>query len=49
MVNIRMDDKLKKAMDRLAEKQHTSFSALTRQAMIKYLKDHGINWQDDDD
>ena len=46
VVNIRMDEKLKKAMESLAEKQHTSFSALARQAMIKFLEEHGIDWRE---
>ena len=48
VVNIRMDEKLKKAMEQLAKKQHTSFSALTRQAMIGFLEKHGIDWREEE-
>jgi predicted transcriptional regulator len=48
VVNIRMDEKLKRAMEQLAKKQHTSFSALARQAMIRFLEEHGIDWREEE-
>ena len=48
VVNIRMDEKLKGAMEQLAQKQHTSFSALTRQAMIRFLEEHNIDWREEE-
>jgi predicted transcriptional regulator len=48
VVNIRMDEKLKRAMEQLAKKQHTSFSALARLAMIRFLEDHNIDWREEE-
>lgn len=46
VVNIRMDSRLKKAIEKLAEQQGISFSALMRQTIIEKLLSHGIDWRE---
>ena len=48
LVNIRMDSRLKKAIEKLAEQQGISFSAIMRQTMIEKLQSHGIDWQEEE-
>ena len=48
MVNIRMDSRLKKAIEKLAENQAINFSALVRQTMIEKLSQHGIDWREEE-
>ena len=47
VVNIRMDDRLKKAIEKFAEQQGISFSALVRQTIIEKLQSHGIDWREE--
>ena len=48
MVNIRMDSRLKKAIEKLAENQAINFSALVRQTMIEKLSQYGIDWREEE-
>ena len=48
LVNIRMDSRLKKAIEKLAEQQGISFSAIMRQTMIEKLQSHDIDWQEEE-
>jgi predicted transcriptional regulator len=45
MVNIKLDPRMKEAIQRLADKQFTSMSAIIKQAIEKHLKDNGIDWR----
>ncbi len=44
MINIRMDPRLKRALELLAEMRHMSVSDLIRQTMIAELQKEEINW-----
>jgi predicted HicB family RNase H-like nuclease len=46
VLNVKMDPKLKRALESFAQQQGISVSALVRQTMIKTLQDHGIDWQE---
>jgi hypothetical protein len=45
MVNIKIDPRMKKALQNLADRQFVSMSALIKQAIEKHLQDHGIDWR----
>lgn len=47
MVNIRMDLRLKRALEKLAEMGHKSVSDVIREAVIKELEKVGISWLDE--
>jgi len=48
VINVKTDPKLKKALERLAQQQGLSLSALIRQTMIKTLQENGIDWREED-
>ena len=45
VVNIKMDPRLKTALEKFAEEQGINLSALIRQTMIKTLQEHDIDWR----
>jgi predicted transcriptional regulator len=45
MVNIKMDPKMKKALQKLADRQFSSLSAVIKQAIDKYLQEQGVDWR----
>jgi predicted transcriptional regulator len=49
MVNIRIDPRMKAAIEKLAEKQFISMSAVIKQAIEKHLQEHAINWREEPD
>jgi len=49
VVNIKMSPKLKKALERFAEQQGFSLSALIRHTMIESLEAHAIYWREEAD
>ena len=46
MINIRIDPKMKAALEELAEIQLVSMSTVIRQACDKHLRENGIEWRD---
>lgn len=44
MINIKIDPRMKAAIQKVAEKQFMSMSGLIKQAIEKYLEDRGIDW-----
>ena len=48
VVNIRMDARLKRAIEKLAEQQGISFSAFVRQTVIEKLSQHDIDWREEE-
>ena len=47
MINIKLDPRMKAAIQKAAEKQFISMSALIKQAAEKYLQEQGIDWRQD--
>lgn len=45
MINIKIDPRMKAAIQKLAENKFISMSAIIKQAIEKYLEDHGIDWK----
>ena len=45
MINIKMDPRMKAAIQKAAEKQFISMSAFIKQAVEKRLEDDGIDWR----
>jgi predicted DNA-binding protein len=45
MLSIRLDLRMKLALEKLAEKQFVSVAALVKQAVEKHLQENGIDWR----
>jgi predicted HicB family RNase H-like nuclease len=48
MINIKIDPKMKAAIQKAAEKQFISMSAFIKQAVEKQLQEQGINWREEE-
>ncbi|RJR40803.1 MAG: CopG family transcriptional regulator [Desulfobacteraceae bacterium] len=48
VINVKVDPKLKQALDKFAQQQGISVSALIRQTMIKSLQEQGIDWREEE-
>jgi len=46
MITIKLDPKMKKGIEKLAEKQLVNMSTVIRQAVDKHLNEHGIDWRE---
>jgi predicted transcriptional regulator len=49
LLTVKVDPRMKKAIQKAAEKQFISMSAAIKQAIEKYLQDHGVNWREEKD
>jgi len=49
MINIRIDPKMKAALEELADIQLVPMSTVIRQACDKHLREHGIEWRKKDE
>ena len=47
MITIKLDPKMKKGIEKLADKQLVNMSTVIRQAVDKHLKEHNIDWRKD--
>ena len=47
MITIKLDHRMKKAIEQLADEQLVNMSTVIRQAVDKHLKEHDINWRKD--
>ncbi len=45
MMNIKIDPRMKTAVQKLADKNFISMSAVIKQAIEKHLQEQGIDWQ----
>ena len=45
MINMKIDPRMKAAVQKAAEKQFISMSAFIKQAIEKQLKEQGIDWK----
>jgi predicted transcriptional regulator len=45
-VTIKMPPEMKKALEKLAEKEFSSVSGILKKAAEKYLLEHEIDWRD---
>jgi len=45
MINIKIDPKMKAAIQKVAEKRFISMSAIIKQAIEKYLLEQGVDWR----
>ena len=44
---ISVPPEMKKALEKLAEKEFSSVSGILKKAAEKYLQDHGIDWREE--
>ncbi len=45
MINIKVDPRMRAAIEKAAEKQFTSMGSIIKQAIEKFLQDQGIDWR----
>lgn len=45
MISVKVDPKMKKALEKLAEKEFSPLSTIVKKAFDKYLQEHGIDWR----
>lgn len=45
MINIKVDPRMRTAIQELADKQFTSMSGIIKQAIEKYLEQQDIDWR----
>jgi predicted transcriptional regulator len=48
MITLKLDPKMKKGIEKLAEEQLVNMSTVIRQAVDKHLKEHDIDWRKED-
>ena len=44
MISIKVDPRMKKALEKLAKQEFSSVSGILKKAAEKYLLEHDINW-----
>ena len=49
MISIKVDPRMKKALEKLAEKEFTSVSGLLKKGAEKVLQEHGVDWREEKD
>jgi predicted transcriptional regulator len=49
VISIKVDPKMKKALEELAEKEFSPLSTIVKKALDKYLQEHGIDWRQEDE
>lgn len=47
MLSIKLPLEMKEALKRVADRQFISVSAATKQAIERYLTEHGIDWREE--
>jgi predicted transcriptional regulator len=47
VIAIKIDPRMKEALQKVADRQFISMSAAVKQAIEKYLKEHGVTWRDE--
>lgn len=45
VISIKIDPKMKKALEKQAEKEFSPLSTLVKKAIEKYLQEQGIDWR----
>ena len=48
LLNLKVDPRMKSALKRLADRQFISVSAAVKQAIEKHLREHEIDWREED-
>lgn len=47
MITIRVEPKMKKALEKFAKQEFSPISAIVKKAIEKYLKEQGIDWKNE--
>lgn len=45
MISIKLDPRMKTALEKLAKKEFSPVSAIVKKAIEKHLQENGIDWQ----
>ena len=46
MISVKMDPKMKKALEKFAKQEFSPVSAVVKKAIEKYLQGQGIDWKE---
>ena len=49
MISLKVDSRMKKALEKLSKKEFTSVSSLLKKGAEKVLQEHGIDWRKEDE
>lgn len=47
MLSIKIDDRMKRALEQIAEKEFAPVSSIVRKALDRYIREQGIHWQEE--
>ena len=47
MISTKIDPKMKKALENLAQKEFSPVSTIVKKAIEKYLQEQGIDWREE--
>ena len=47
MISLKIDPRMKKALERLAEKEFSSLSGIMKKSADEYLSKNGIDWREE--
>ena len=47
MISLKMDPKMKKALEKFAKKEFSPVSSIVKKAIEKYLQEQGSNWKNE--
>ena len=45
MINIRIDPRMKQAIEKVAKREFSSVSGIIKKAVQEYMEKHGIDWE----
>lgn len=48
LLTVKVDPRMKNAIQKVAGKQFISMSAAIKQAIEKYLQEHGVDWKEEE-
>ena len=47
-VSVKMDPRMKKALEKLAEEEFSSVAGIVKKAINEYLKKQGVDWREEE-
>lgn len=47
MLSVKIDRKMKQALEKLAEKEFSPVATIVKKALDKYLQEQGIDWREE--
>lgn len=47
MLSIKIDERMKKALEQIAEKEFAPVSSIVRKALDRYIQEQGLDWREE--